>query len=81
MNIDYFEYINLKENLKMCRQYIKYVERVYPEIDEEAEAFTDGEEIYIEKFNEINQTGSVEESCLIAIATYERPTQKIIGKI
>ena len=37
----------------MCRQYIKYVERVYPEIDEEAEAFTDGEEIYIEKFNEI----------------------------
>ena len=37
--------------------------------------------IAIEKFNEINQTGSVEESCLIAIATYERPIQKIIGKI
>ena len=37
--------------------------------------------IAIEKKSEINQTGSVDESCLNVIATYERPKQNIIGKI
>ena len=32
-----------------------------------------------EKKNEISQTGSVVESCLIVIATYDIPMQKIIG--
>ena len=35
--------------------------------------------IAIEKFNEINHIGSVDDNCLIAIATYDRPRQKIIG--
>ena len=33
-----------------------------------------------EKKREINQTGSVDESCLNVIATYESPKQKIIEK-
>ena len=37
--------------------------------------------IAIEKNREINQTGSVVDSCLNVIATYDRPIQKIIGKI
>ena len=37
--------------------------------------------IVIEKYKDINQTGSVVESCLIAIATYDNPKQKIIGYI
>ena len=37
--------------------------------------------IAIEKKSEINQTGSVDESCLNVMATYERPKQNIIGKI
>ena len=37
--------------------------------------------IAIEKFNEINHIGSVDDNCLIAIATYDRPRQKIIGYI
>ena len=32
-----------------------------------------------EKFNDISQTGSVLDNCLIAIATYDKPKQKIIG--
>ena len=32
-----------------------------------------------EKFNEISHTGSVVDNCLIAIATYDKPKQKIIG--
>jgi len=32
-----------------------------------------------EKLREISHTGSVVESCLIAIATYDSPKQKIIG--
>ena len=35
--------------------------------------------IEIEKNRPISQTGSVEDNCLIAIATYESPKQKIIG--
>ena len=35
--------------------------------------------IEIEKNKPISQTGSVEDNCLIAIATYESPIQKIIG--
>ncbi len=35
--------------------------------------------IEIEKNKPISQTGSVEDNCLIAIATYESPKQKIIG--
>ena len=34
-----------------------------------------------EKYKEINHTGSVFESCLIVIATYAIPKQKIIGYI
>ena len=34
-----------------------------------------------EKKKEITLTGSVDASCLNVIATYERPSQKIIGKI
>ena len=37
--------------------------------------------IVIEKNNDISQIGSVFESCLIAIATYDNPKQKIIGNI
>ena len=37
--------------------------------------------IEIEKYNEINQTGSVVDNFLIVIATYDNPIQKIIGKI
>ena len=37
--------------------------------------------IEIEKNKPISQTGSVDDNCLIAIATYESPKQKIIGKI
>ena len=33
----------------------------------------------IEKNKPISQTGSVDDNCLIAIATYESPKQKIIG--
>ena len=35
--------------------------------------------IAAEKFNDINQTGSVVDNCLMAIATYDKPKQKIIG--
>ena len=35
--------------------------------------------IDIEKYKPISQTGSVVDNCLIVIATYERPKQKIIG--
>tara|TARA_Y100000741_G_scaffold334120_1_gene291137 strand:+ start:565 stop:723 length:159 start_codon:yes stop_codon:yes gene_type:complete len=35
--------------------------------------------IAAEKFKEISHTGSDVESCLIAIATYDKPKQKIIG--
>ena len=34
-----------------------------------------------EKNREISQTGSVDDSCLNVIATYESPKQKIIGNI
>ena len=34
-----------------------------------------------EKNRDISQTGSVVDSCLNVIATYESPKQKIIGKI
>ena len=37
--------------------------------------------IAIEKKREISHTGSVDESYLNVIATYERPKQNIIGKI
>jgi hypothetical protein len=37
--------------------------------------------IAIEKNSEISHTGSVDDNCLSVIATYERPKQKIIGKI
>ena len=36
--------------------------------------------IAIEKNKDISQTGSVDDSCLSVIATYERPKQNIIGK-
>ena len=35
--------------------------------------------IAAEKFNDINHTGSVVDNCLIAIATYDKPKQKMIG--
>ena len=35
--------------------------------------------IAAEKFKEISHTGSVVDSCLIAIATYDKPRQNIIG--
>ena len=35
--------------------------------------------IEIEKNKPISQTGSVDDNCLIAIATYESPKQNIIG--
>ena len=35
--------------------------------------------IAAEKFKDISHTGSVVDNCLIAIATYDRPKQKMIG--
>ena len=32
-----------------------------------------------EKFKAINQIGSVVDNCLMAIATYDNPKQKIMG--
>ena len=37
--------------------------------------------ITIEKLRAISQTGSVVDNCLIAIATYDKPRQKIIGQM
>ena len=34
-----------------------------------------------EKFKDISQTGSVDDNCLIVIATYDSPKQNIIGQI
>ena len=34
-----------------------------------------------EKKKLISQTGSVDDNCLIVIATYDKPKQKIIGSI
>tara|TARA_Y100001937_G_scaffold95583_1_gene129855 strand:- start:1442 stop:1657 length:216 start_codon:yes stop_codon:yes gene_type:complete len=53
MNIDYFEYQRLKQDLRWWKLYGQYVSRVHSTVDGEARGYAEGEEKYIENFKEI----------------------------
>ncbi len=53
MNIDYLEYLKLKQDLRWWKLYGQYVSRVHSTVDGEASGYADGDEEYIENFNQI----------------------------